>query len=160
MEIVEVESESQLEQTRLLFRDYFTFLAQDHGLDISYQGIENELAALPGEYAPPNGRLILALESGEPAGCAALRALNSGDCELKRMYVLPRFRGRGVGRALAGWLIGEARSAGYRRILLDTASVLHSAISLYESLGFTRTPPYYDVPAELRRVVVFMERSV
>jgi GNAT superfamily N-acetyltransferase len=157
MLIVQVETASELDQIRELFRQYFQFLIHDHGLGITCQGIQAELASLPGKYAAPQGRLIMAVESGEPVGCAALRPLDDRICELKRMYVQPKARGRGVGKALAGELIQDARRIGYDRIRLDTAIFLTSAVKLYESLGFQRIPPYNDLPEEIRQKAIFME---
>jgi len=157
MEILQVRFAAQMQQTRDLFREYFGFLRRDHGLDISYQGVAEELAALPGEFAPPRGRLIIAIDSGKAAGCAAFRPLRANTCEMKRMYVLPEFRGRGVGRSLAERLIQEARQIGYEYMRLDTANLLVAAISLYESLGFRPIVPYNEVPEELQSVAVHME---
>ena len=155
--IVEFQTASELEQIKELFREYYAFLAHDHGLDISYQGIEEELATLPGKFAPPRGRLILAVMAEQPIGCAALRPIDEQVCELKRMFVLPQFRGRGVGRALAEELIQVARTIGYERMRLDTGNFLTAAIQLYESLGFKRIEPYNDVPEDLREIAIFME---
>jgi len=160
MQIVQVQSDVQLQQTRDLFREYFEFLRREHGLDIGYQGIDDELAALPGHFASPNGRLLLAVESGVPMGCAGLRPLDPGICELKRMYVRPQFRGRGVGRALATTLIQEARDIGYKRMRLDTGNFLLAALGLYQSLGFVAIQPYHEVPKDIQHVAVFMELAL
>ena len=157
MQIIQVQSEIELQQTKDLFREYFEFLRSDHGLDICYQGIEDELSALPGHFAPPSGRLVLAVEAGIPMGCAALRPLEAGICELKRMYVRPQFRGQGAGRALAIMLIQEAREIGFKVMRLDTGNFLLAAVSLYQSLGFKTIEPYNEVPEELRSVAIFME---
>lgn len=125
-----------------LFREY----AASMGLDLSFQGFAEELAGLPGKYAPPEGRLILARVQNADAGCVALRKIGDNTCEMKRLYVRPGFQGRGIGKALARCVIEEARGIGYRQMLLDTLASMHSAIDLYRSLGFTETAPYYHNP--------------
>jgi putative acetyltransferase len=157
MKIIEVHTPAELDQIKELFREYHQYLKIEHGLDISYQGVEDELATLPGKYAAPGGRLILALESDQPMGCAALRPINKQVCELKRMYVLPRYRGHGVGKAVAKALIQEASRIGYKVMRLDTGDFLRPAIILYESLGFKRIAPYNDVPEQIRSMAIFME---
>jgi GNAT superfamily N-acetyltransferase len=157
MKIIEVQTPTEIEQIKHLFREYYQFLAREHGLDISYQGIEDELASLPGNYSAPKGRLILAVEANQPVGCAALRPINEQVCELKRMYVLPQYRGQGVGRALAKALIEDARQIGYYLMRLDTGNFLTSAIKLYESLGFKQIEPYNEIPEEIRKIAIFME---
>ncbi len=121
---------------------------------------EEEAAGLPGKYARPDGRLLLGSVDGAVAGCVALRSLGDGACEMKRMFVYPDVRGRGVGSALARRLIDEARSAGYRAMRLDTSVRQLEAISLYERLGFNRIEPYYELPNELVDWLVFMELAL
>jgi GNAT superfamily N-acetyltransferase len=157
MKIIQVQTASELQHIKELFREYYAFLAHDHGLNISYQGIEDELATLPGKFAPPEGRLIMAVTSGQPIGCAALRPIDARVCELKRMFVLPQFRQHGVGKALSKRLIEDARVIGYELMRLDTGNFLIAAIQLYESLGFQRIDPYYDVPEDIRKIAIFME---
>lgn len=130
--------------TRQLFREY----AHDLGIDLCFQGFEAELASLPGEYTPPQGRLILAWNDGRAVGCVALRPVDRGTCEMKRLYVQPGVRGRQLGRRLAEHVCREAREAGYRRICLDTLPSMTSAIRLYTSLGFRPTEPYVFNPIE------------
>lgn len=142
LKIVEAHTEEHLETLRKLFREY----ADSLGFDISFQNFEKELAELPGDYAPPAGRLYLAIEGKRSAGCIALRKLSVDDCEMKRFYVCPLFRGKGVGKRLAAALIGEARQIGYKRMLLDTVPSMKRAIVLYRALGFKPIPPYRHNP--------------
>lgn len=157
IEIIDVQTASELIQVKDLFRAYFQFLAQEDGLEISDQSIEDELATLPGKFAAPEGRLIMAVTSKQAMGCAALRRIDGQVCELKRMFVFPQFRGQGVGKALARKLIEDARTMGYEYIRLDTGNVWTAAIQLYESLDFQRIEPNNDVPEDLRKVSIFME---
>lgn len=135
-----------LEAARGILREY----AQSLPIDLCFQGFEQELAALPGDYAPPGGQLLLAHVDGLLAGCGAFRPLADADyanaCEMKRLYVRPAFRGFGLGRALAQALLDEARSAGYSVMLLDTLDDMESARELYTDLGFEEIPPYYYNP--------------
>ncbi len=135
-----------LEITRGIFREYVGSL----DIDQRFQDIEEELAALPGEYAPPHGHVLLAFVDGELAGCGALRALTDVDyansCEMKRLYVRPAFRRFGLGRLLAQALFDEARSVGYSTMLLDTLDDMGAARGLYASLGFEEIAPYYYSP--------------
>ena len=133
-----------LEQVRALFLEYAGSLP----FGLGFQNFEEELADLPGEYAPPNGRLLLARWEGAPAACAALRPFGPGDCEMKRMYVRPAVRGKGIGRVLAARLVADARSIGYARMLLDTHPSMREAIELYHSMGFTEIPAYRFNPVE------------
>lgn len=158
MRIAPVSGPADLDATRDLFREYFDWLKSDHGIDIGYQGLEEELAGLPGCYAPPRGNIWLARdENGLAAGCIALRPLEDGVCELKRMYLRAPYRGHGLGRQLGQLVIDEGRRLGYRLMRLDSARFLTAAGRLYASLGFRPAAPYYDAPPEIRDVVVFME---
>ena len=129
---------------RALFQEYADWL----GIDLSYQDFEQELALLPGDYAPPAGRLLLADVDGAAAGCVGLRPLEAGIGEVKRLYLRPAFQGRGLGRRLAETVVAEARAIGYRALRLDTLSRLTAANALYGGLGFRRIPPYYHNPTE------------
>lgn len=123
-----------------LFRDYAASLP----VDLGYQDFEAELAALPGKYAPPTGELLLARDaSGKVLGCVGLRPLEGEACEMKRLYLLPASRGRGVGKALAGAVVEAARGLGYRELRLDTLASMTTAAALYERMGFERIAPYY-----------------
>ena len=131
-----------LEIVSTLFREY----AASIGIDLAFQGFEEELAGLPGKYQPPSGRLLLASKDREMLGCVALRPLAGGDCEMKRLYVRPAARGSSLGRRLAERICSEARTAGYARICLDTLSTMTPALKLYASLGFRDIAPYVFNP--------------
>ena len=119
-------------------------------MDLDFQGFEEELAQLPGDYAAPRGALLLAVIEDDVAGCCALRPLDNVDypnaCEMKRLYVRRAFRGFGLGRQLAEAVLDAARQAGYASVLLDTLDDMESARALYEELGFEEIPPYYHNP--------------
>lgn len=125
-----------------LFREY----ADGIGVDLCFQDFDTELATLPGKYAPPSGRLLLAWRGDEPVGCVALRKVSDDTAEMKRLYVRPGVRGARLGRQLAERICAEARDAGYARICLDTLPTMEAAIALYRSLGFEPTEPYVFNP--------------
>jgi putative acetyltransferase len=133
------ETPEQIAQARELFLEY----ANSLGFSLCFQSFDQELAALPGDYAPPNGRLLLATSNGDPAGCVALHKLESDICEMKRLYVRPRYRGKGLGRQLADKVIAEARQLGYKKLRLDTVEpVMKTAVAMYRQLGFHEIPSY------------------
>lgn len=140
--LVDGSAPERLPSARELIAEYGASL----GVDLSFQGFEAELAQLPWEYRPPDGRLLLALVDAESAGCAALRPLAGGSCELKRLYVRPAFRRLGVGRTLTEAVLEAARAIGYRRVLLDTLPSMGRAQDLYRSLGFRERAPYRPNP--------------
>ncbi len=150
MTICQAITPGQIAIARALFEEYAAWL----GIDLSFQGFAAELGRLPGVYAPPRGRLLLALAGNEPSGCVALRPLEDDVCEMKRLFVRPGFRGQGCGRLLTERIVQEARAIGYRLMKLDTLAHMQPAITLYESLGFVRCPPYYATPLP---DTVFME---
>jgi len=144
VKIVQADLPEELQQARGLFEEYAASL----GINLCFQDFANELAGLPGDYAPPYGRLLLAREEGQIAGCVALRRIDAGICEMKRLYVRPACRGKGVGRELATAIIAEARRIGYAKMRLDTLPSMKEAIALYQSLGFRPIEPYRPNPIE------------
>lgn len=134
------------DDTRTIFREY----AAQLGVDLCFQGFEEELAGLPGDYAGPHGALLLAFVDDALAGCGALRPLHDVDypnaCEMKRLYVRRTFRRFGLGRLLARQLMDRAIEAGYSTMLLDTLDDMEAARNLYATLGFVEIPPYYFNP--------------
>jgi GNAT superfamily N-acetyltransferase len=129
-----------------IVRDLFREYAEGLGVDLAFQGFEEEVAALPGKYAPPSGRLLIAWRGAEALGSVALRAIDAGSCEMKRLFVRPAARGEQLGRRLAERICAEAREAGYSRICLDTLPMMGTAQSLYATLGFEAIEPYVFNP--------------
>ncbi|HZQ19752.1 MAG TPA: GNAT family N-acetyltransferase [Terriglobales bacterium] len=145
LEFLEAESEAQIARVRELFMEY----AQSLGFSLCFQGFDQELASLPGDYAPPEGRLILAVSYAQPAGCVALHKITPEICEMKRLYLRPQFRGKGLGRELAEKIIAEARWIGYKKLRLDTVEPrMQKAVAVYRQLGFYEIPPYRPNPIE------------
>lgn len=153
MRLIDGHSQRFVGDVRAIFKEYADWL----GFDLCFQGFEEELAKLPGDYAPPSGSLILAVDdegTGEPpegvviAGCVALRKLDPGICEMKRLYVRDAYRGTGLGRRLAAAIIDAGREIGYEKMRLDTLPSMTAAVALYESFGFVDTGPYRFNPIE------------
>jgi putative acetyltransferase len=140
---VQAESPAQIAQARELFLEY----AQSLGFSLCFQNFDKELDGLPGHYAPPEGRLLLAEYEDQLAGCVAMRALEPDACEMKRLYLRPQFRGKSLGRALADRIIAEARHIGYQSMRLDTVEpVMKDAVAMYRKLGFKEISPYRSNP--------------
>lgn len=137
---------AELPQDIAVCRDLFLEYARSLDFDLCFQNFDAELANLPGDYAPPSGRLLLALSDGRPAGCVALRRLGGGICEMKRLWVRPQFRGSGLGRQLAEAIILEGKSLGYQTMRLDTVPSMAQAIGLYRALGFGEIAFYTTNP--------------
>jgi len=151
MNFVHAQSSEQVDLARQLFSEYATRLE----INLCFQNFEDELAGLPGDYAEPEGRLLLAYVDGKLAGCIALRKIEEGVCEMKRLFLRPEFRGRGLGRQLVAEIIRTAKEIGYERMRLDTLPPkMNDAIALYRSLGFEEIEPYYDNPVP---GAIFME---
>jgi GNAT superfamily N-acetyltransferase len=151
MNVFQTTTSDQIDRARELFREYEAWL----GINLCFQNFEKELAELPGAYAAPAGRLLLAHCNGELAGCVALRKLGDHTCEMKRLFVREKFRGKGIGRSLIETIMRNAKEIGYERMLLDTLPPkMNDAIALYRSIGFKAIAPYYDNPVE---GAIFME---
>lgn len=141
--IRQAETDSDMDEARAIFREYEKWL----GLDLCFQGFEQELAELPGKYAQPEGRLLMAWSDGELAGIVAMRNLGGGICEMKRLYVRDRFRGQKLGETLISRIIAEAKMAGYAAMRLDTyPPKMKNAVDLYRAHGFVEIERYYDNP--------------
>jgi GNAT superfamily N-acetyltransferase len=149
--VAQAESLAQIVQARELFLEY----AQSLGFSLCFQSFDKELASLPGDYAPPDGRLLLAEYDDHLAGCVALHKLEPGICEMKRLYLRRQFRGQGLGRILANHIIAEARQIGYHRMRLDTVEpVMNDAVAMYRKIGFQEIAPYCSNPMS---GVIYME---
>ncbi len=139
---------AEYDELRLLFREY----ADSLNIDLCFQNFDEELAKLPGEYDPPRGALLTVFSGDLLSGCCALRPLDNVDypnaCEMKRLYVRPAFRGKGIGRLLVLAVLDVARLASYNHVLLDTLTEMEAARALYEELGFVEVAPYYFNPLE------------
>ena len=145
MRLFQASSNEDISQARSLFEEYEKSL----GISLCFQNFDQEVAQLPGYYAPPDGRLLLAADDEQIAGCIALRKLGPGLCEMKRLFVRPAFRGTGLGRVLVESIIDEARKLGYAHMRLDTMpGRMDKAIALYRSVGFVEIEPYCENPAQ------------
>ena len=144
---------TELEEVRNLFREYQTEL----DVDLCFQSFEEELATLPGKYAPPKGELLVGLVNDEIQGCVAFRCIEPGVCEMKRLFVRPDARSSGLGGLLVEEILKGASAAGYEKMVLDTLDRLQNARKLYQRNGFITVPAYYDNPLE---GVIFMERKL
>lgn len=142
--IMPVTEGAHLRHVQELMREYQAMI----GIDLCFQEFEQEVLSLPGKYAPPLGRLYLAVFNEIPAGCIALRPLNNVQCEMKRLYVCPAFRGLGLARKLTGQIIADAGKIGFRQMVLDSLSMMTAAQTLYRSLGFREIEPYCFNPLE------------
>ncbi|MFD2649543.1 GNAT family N-acetyltransferase [Devosia albogilva] len=165
--IVEASSSADFDSARRLMRALVEWgrelSAEDRHLIDRYfdpAAFDAELAGLPGRYAPPTGRLLLAKEGDRAVGCVAMRPLEPGVCEMKRMFIEPECHGRGIGKALATRLIKEARASGYDVMRLDTSRHQAPAISLYEKFGFLRRSAYYDAPEGSEGFLLFFEKDL
>ncbi len=153
-EFVQAKSLDDIELARTLFKEYAAWLE----IDLCFQNFEKELHELPGDYAPPDGRLLLAFVNKDLAGCIALRKIGEEVCEMKRLFVRAEFRGSGLGRGLAQAIIRSAKQIGYKRMRLDTLPPkMNDAIALYRSLGFKEIEPYYNNPVPR---AMFMELNL
>jgi len=162
--IVEPTTGVEMDEVRVLMRSFVGWARVRNAEELEFveryfdeAAFEAELLGLPGKYSRPKGRLLLAVDNDRPAGCAAFRDLGAGVCEMKRLYVDPSSRGKGIGRVLVSTLIHEAKLAGYLTMRLDTGPNQIEAQTLYRSAGFSVIQPYYEVPDELRSWLVFME---
>lgn len=145
MRIFQANTREDVDHARSLFEEY----AAGVGISLCFQNFDRELASLPGDYAPPDGRLLLAAEDDQLAGCIAMRKLEPGVCEMKRLFLRPAYRGKGLGKVLVESLIDEARKLGYTHMRLDTMpGRMDQAIALYRSIGFVEIRPYYESPVE------------
>ena len=144
LKIFTAKTDEDMEIVKKLFAEY----ADSLGFDLCFQNFDEELANLPGKYAPPEGCLLLAKYQGQPAGCVALRKLSDDICEAKRLYVRPQFRGLKIGRKLVEAIIAEAQRIGYTRMRGDTLASMKAARELYASLGFKEISPYRHNPIE------------
>lgn len=161
--IGQIETQDEIDAVRALVRDLVAYaLTQDPGAAEAdaFKGLEDQLAALPGQFGPPDGAFLLATADGAPAGCVAHFSHGDGVCEMKRMYVRPEFRGLKLGEALVEALMARARAQGFRRMVLDSFHTLKPAHHLYEKAGFSFRAPPADLPEKYRGKIVFMERDL
>ena len=159
--IMRARTSADIASARDLFLDYVNWLARDHGIDLAFQNIDDELAQLPGKYSPPGGEILLAKnEANTVLGVIALRPYEASTCEVKRLYVLEQARGHSLGKRLIGQIIKIAIEANYEQAILDTGGFMKAAQKLYQDFGFRDIPPYYNNPvpgmrfmgADLRKI--------
>jgi len=165
--IRKAETQSELNDVRALMREFVQWHRDRHVDDYDLikqyfdpDDFDRELDNLPGKYGPPKGSLVIAYDDDAPVGCVAMRELGDGACEMKRMYVPERARGRGVGQRLADRIIADARAAGYRHMRLDTSKRQSEAMRLYERSGFVRIPAYYPLEDAIKDWLVFFELTL
>ena len=152
LSIIQAETQEQVKDAKALFLEY----AKSLNFDLCFQDFDKELASLPGDYTPPEGRLLIAMQNNQVAGCVALRKFEDNICEMKRLYVKPEFRGMKIGKLLAERILEEAKSIGYKKMYLDTVPSMKEAIQLYKNLGFNEINPYRYNP---QPGAIFMELS-
>lgn len=164
VEISQAQTPQDLDHVRALMRAFVEWQAGINAADMHLinryfdeAAYNAELASLPGIYAPPDGSLLIAYRGGSPAGCVAMKKFDEGVCEMKRLFVPVEYHGTGAGRALVERLVRDAREAGYKRMCLDTSWRQVPAQKLYESVGFRRIGPYYELPDDMKSFLVFME---
>lgn len=163
LSISQVRTPSEIQHAQELLREYTSWaiaLASESDQAPTFHGLEEELATLPGIYAPPSGRLLLAMHDGWPAGCIALKGHDATTGELKRVYVRPGFRGLSIGQKLVSSVVAAARESGYRRLILDSHTSMTKAHALYGAVGFRRVDAPPDFPEALKSAVVFMEMAL
>ena len=158
--IAQANSEAEIAAIRELMREYATWafsIVPGSEETPAWAGFNAELATLPGAYAPPAGRLLLAMQDGQPAGCICLKGHDDTTSELKRLYVRPTFRGQNIGQQLVKMLVEEARQSNYQRIVLDSHISMKKAHAIYLEVGFRQVSAPDDFPEDIKPVVVFME---
>jgi GNAT superfamily N-acetyltransferase len=167
IEIINAATQKDFDEVRKLIREFLKWHLQRHTEDIELineyfdpKDFEKELKTLPGNYAKPDGQLLLALYNKKAAGCVALKKIDDASCEMKRMFVYPEYHGKGIGYVLAKAIIDEAKNIGYKTMRLDTSFRQVEALKLYESLGFKKIKPYYDLSEEQKNWLVFMEMEL
>jgi carbonic anhydrase len=161
--IEQAATSAQLQDIRDLLREYtdWAFASTSGSKDApTFEGLEHELSTLPGEFGPPDGRLLLATVDGKPAGCVALRRHDAATGEVKRLYVRPGFRGHHAGQKLVAALLDAARAIGYRRLVLDSHHTMTRAHDIYRDAGFRVVEAPADFPEHLKPIAVFMEMEL
>lgn len=166
IEIRQAETEAEIQQVKELLIEYSDWVrrevdkVEDLSTVVTFRNHAAEIAGLPGLYSPPDGRLLLATDDGQPAGCVGLKNLGDGKCEIKRMYVRPAFRGQGIARKLVERLIQDATAIGYQAVYLDTHIDLKPAHALYYSYGFQPIEAYFSADEAFIAASIFMKREL